>query len=499
MFFSPTDPDVLSNWIDNGQQDRAIAALQTIPEELRTQTQQLLYCLAIALKPEWPTPSRMEELRQGLSMARALRKTLRPKDPDEADLIGQADYLIGFLSYLLGEYESAIPYFRNAPELGVHMTNQEMIEKCTAVRNRPKDRESFRVRTKKAWSAFLPEEASLRKMRNEAESDQKARNKLVKKFSALLRIALPDVGWSWWEGDVSCITLQTGRYKSFALAIQYFLAAAPKALEGRWRFEAGTRVPDDEDLEALREEGDPLYDMDVQMVRDSSGMLELTLYHPSLQIDRYCSEEANRAFDALYTAIGDLVYLSLVRSVSFSSTPLQGDTVKLTQLLPTLESMGYVDRADIPSLLLTRHPYTRTPHRSSPKEERRWRDDIVRGSSMDLRLGELYEDGVIEYGPAVMLAGSGAVPCFVVFPLKGQTDNPTALMETLLRELETALDRESGIALGEAEGQQFGYLDLLAFDLQPALKAAAAVLKRHGIPWACWHSFFSTDRTVQIY
>ena len=499
MLFSPANPDILSKWIKNGEPSRATAALEAIPEERRTQTQQILYCFAIALKAEWPTPSRMEEVRQGISMVRALQKNLNRKVSSEAYMAGQCDYLLGFLHFLLGEYKDAIPYFKKAPELGVTFTNQEMIEKCSTVLNRPKDRVSFRARTKKAWSAFVPEEADLRKRINLAVSDQKARGKMAKKVTALLRIAIPTVGWSWWEGDIPRIALQTGHSKCYALAEQYFLAAAPKALEGRWLFEVGTRIPDGEDLEAMEEDEDPSYHMDVQMVQDDSGMLRLNLYHPSLQIDRYCSEDANKAYEALNACIGDLVYVSLVRSVSFSSTPLQGDTVKLTQLLPTLCAMGYVDREDIPSLLLTRHPYTHPPYNHRPKEERRWRDDILRGSTMDLRPGELYEEGIIEYGPAIMLAGSGAVPCFVVFPLKGQTDNPAALMQTLLNELDGTMAPETALVLGNAEGLQFGYLDLLAWDLQPALGTVRDLLRKHNLPWACWHSFFPTDLTVQLF
>ena len=72
-------------------------------------------------------------------------------------------------------------------------------------------------------------------------------------------------------------------------------------------------------------------------------------------------------------------------------------------------------------------------------------------------------------------------------------------MQALLGELDAALDREIGIALGEAEGIEYGYLDILAFDLQPALQTVTGLLQKHNIPWACWHSFFTTDRTVQLY
>ena len=412
VIFSSRNPKVLLRWINNGKQDRAIARLQAIPEEQRTPGEQLLYALAIIAKPDWSTPSRMEDLRQGISLIHSAQKALNRKDPDQAGLASQGDYLLGLGYFQLGEYENAIPYFQHAPELGAHMSNQEMIEKCCNVRDRPKDRESFRVRTKKAWAAFVPEEAHLRKMINEAVSDKKVWDKMVRKVSALFHIAFRDVGWSWWAGDVPGIILLTGRNKCIALADQYFLAAAPKELEGRWAFQTGTSSPDDEDLEWIREEQDWLSDSDVQIEQDPSGMLKLVLYHPSLHVERNCSEDAKKVYEAISESIGDLVYLSLIDSVSFSSTPLGGGTVKLWQLLPALESMGYVDRQDIQSLVLRRHPYTRTPHAHKPKEERRWRDDVIRGSSMDLVLIDRYHEEIAEYGPAQALAGSGVVPCF---------------------------------------------------------------------------------------
>ena len=68
-----------------------------------------------------------------------------------------------------------------------------------------------------------------------------------------------------------------------------------------------------------------------------------------------------------------------------------------------------------------------------------------------------------------------------------------------MQELEKDLDEEDGLVLGEAESPRFFYLDLLAWDLKAAQEAAVSLLQRHGVPWACWHSFYFLDRTVQLF
>ncbi len=488
-------PETLQKWIENGEADRALAALKAIPEEKRTDDDSLLFALTVSAVKDWPTPSHMADLRQAISIFQRLLKKLDLKDPSA----GYFNYVIALAYCQLGEYKDAVSSFRKAVEPGGEPTNQQMIQACRKLQDRPKDRESFRVRTQKAWAAFLPDEANLRKMMNNAIHSPKTWDKMGKKVYSILTMAFRNVEWTWWEGEVPRITLDPSRSKCIALAEQYFFSSAPKDLENKWEFTVGIRVPEDEDLEVMWEEGTWLCDMDVQVVRAKDDMLTLLVYHKSLDPDKLSAKDTEHILNMIYQNIGEMVFLSLIRSVSFSPTPLQGDKVKLGHLLSSLSAMGYVDREDIRSLVLYRHPYTRIPKSRSPQEVPKWRDDIVRGSTMDPMLNDLYEEDMSELGPALLLAGSGCVPCFVVFPLKDQTDNPPALMQTLLHELDTALDEDSGVVLGEAEGLQFGYLDLLAMDLQPALETAADVLRRHNIPWACWHSFFTEDRTVQLF
>lgn len=490
----PKAKDILK-WVENGEPERALAALKAIPEEQRTPEEQTAFAIAVLATADCPTPSHMADLRQTLSILLAQLKETNSKDPN----IGSLNYTIAMTYYRLGEYKDAATYFRKAKEPGGEISNQDMVELCRKIRDRPKDRESFRVRTQKAWAAFAPDEAALRKMMNDAVLSQKTRDKMEKKVYNFLCTAFRAVAWNWWEGEVPRITLEPSRSKCIALAEHYFLAAAPEDLKDKWEFTVGIRVPDDEDLEVMREEKTWLCDMEVQVVRFRDDMLKLNLYHPSLDPAKLTTKDAHRALDMISQNIGEDVALSLIRAVSFSPAPLQGDKVQLGHLLSALSAMGYVDREDIDSLILYRHPYTRVPQPHNPKQVRHWREDIVRGSAMDPMLCQLYEEDDAESGPAQFLAGSGCIPCFVVFPLKGQTDNPPALMQTLLDELDTALDADHGVVLGEAEGLTFGYLDLLAMDLQPALDTVADLLRKHNIPWACWHSFFTEDRTVQIF
>ena len=121
-----------------------------------------------------------------------------------------------------------------------------------------------------------------------------------------------------------------------------------------------------------------------------------------------------------------------------------------------------------------------------------WREDITRGTSLDSDLHKEYlsmQDDTME-----ILAPCGSIPGFVVFPRTNLCSS-----EELMRELERELDQEDGLVLGEAESSRFYYLDLLAWNLKAAQKTAARLLKDHGVPWACWHSFYFLDRTMELY
>ncbi len=489
--------DTLFEWIGAGKQLRVREVVEAIPEEQRSPEITCAYCAAVATCLDLPTPSRTADLRNIIGIMHTLLKGLSAKNPYHKRVIAICYNLLAHAHYQLGDFKAALSCFKKAPDVPGDDLNRQLIKLCREAAERPKDTVSFRARTQKAWTVFLSKEEALRGMIQDASGDPKLQRKLEKKIDGMLQLAFSRTDWSWQAGDVPCITFNPMRSKCLLLTQQYFLAHAPQALQGRWAFQVGFPAPTDQQLQAIRADKHSFSDMDVQLEHTDEDKFRLELYHKDLPMEEGTGS-ALQVLDILNRCVGEVVLLCLVSSISINTKPLDGSTVKLGDLLPTLASMGYVDRADIQSLILQRRPYTHKPDPHNPGQEYHWRDDIIRGSTLDASIGQSFIEDTSDEGAAPYLGGSGAVPGFVVFPLQGQSGS-TALMQALLDELDTALDREIGIALGEAEGVEYGYLDLLAFDQQPVLQTVTGLLQRHNIPWACWHSFHTLDTTVPLY
>lgn len=484
----------IAELVSRGAYEDAIAKLKTIPKEKQTIEDVFSGAFALTFKMDWPTAGRMEELRWGVSLLEHLIQQIG--EAPECALV------LGFAHYQLGEYEKAAEYLKEAPKTGFDITpsRRELISSCRQAIKRPADTESFPARVQRAWETFAQEEEELRRLLRESAGRPRREKKVMDRINQLVDMALPRAGWSVARGDRPVLQLDPDiSLKSTALQQKYFADHAPKAVTDHWEVRVGFAPPTDQQLQRMQRPGGYFSGMQVQiapLADDLTGDLyELVAYHPHLDPRTVTRDTIGDAMDWILTCLGTLPYLNAFLSVDFRGMPPKGPTMKLEQLLPALEARGWGDRNDVPTLLHRRHTYRRDPAPLDQNDEHRWRADIVRATSIDPNLELFYADGTSDAYTERFFAGTGAVPGFAVFPLEGRT----GLMETLLQELDAAMDPETAAVLGNAEGLQFGYLDLLAWDLQPALDTVKELLQKHNIPWAHWHTFYTLDRTVQIF
>ncbi len=479
------EPGSVLDLANNGDLDSAIFQLNTILEEQRTEADRFGGAQALIFRQDWLTPTRRKELRQALSLLQSL--------PDAPDVL----YLRGAAYEHLGEYDEASAWYKRATDSSFRPRPMGLYTRCRKALKLSKERESFRSRVQKSWDAFSRQESDLRRQMVEAETTEQE-EKVSHQISKLLGMAMPEVPWVWEPDTAPEIQLDPGQHKITALLQQYFVDHAPQAVQDTWYLHVGEPIPTDEDLEKLRKSGGRHAALDVR-IQQSGDDLDLVAYHPSLDPHNPKTGAREEIHWHIVQNLGEEVYLSTFCWVYDRGMPPEGHTIKLGQLLPTLEAMGLVDRKDRNTTLYRRRYFHFIPKLPEPTAEHHWREDISLAFTMDPRLHQSYETGSTDVYPEPDLAGTGAVPGFAVFPLTKQIGNPPALMQTLLEALIQAMDGDVGLVLGYAIGLRFGYLDLLAWDLHPALDTVRDLLRSHSIPWACWHTFYIPSPTVPLY
>lgn len=162
----------------------------------------------------------------------------------------------------------------------------------------------------------------------------------------------------------------------------------------------------------------------------------------------------------------------------------------LSDLPDKLRELGKDLALDAETLLENSYVgYTREP---DPDPDADWRLDVIAGSTACPPLINGYMSADDETMDA--LHSDGVTAGFIAFSLDGFTgENRTqrifAFREALEAKLEKACGPDVVRMVGGATGVHFGYVDFLAWDLQPVLFEARAFLEASDVPAASFHVF----------
>ena len=162
----------------------------------------------------------------------------------------------------------------------------------------------------------------------------------------------------------------------------------------------------------------------------------------------------------------------------------------LSDLPDKLRELGKDLALDAETLLENSYVgYTREP---DPDSDADWRLDVIAGSTACPPLINGYMSADDETMDA--LHSDGVTAGFIAFSLDGFTgENRTqrifAFREALEAKLEKACGPDVVRMVGGATGVHFGYVDFMAWDLQPVLFEARAFLEASDVPAASFHVF----------
>lgn len=470
-------------WHEAGQFPKIIEALEALGEDGRTP--ELASELARAYNNE-ADPNTSE----GRLM---LHRAIELLEPHEEAL--GATYLwnfrLGYAYYYLDQEGRALSRFRRAHEAKPEDEDaKEFMEDCLKRVTLPFFRVPFRERTQKAWTAFEGEEAEIRAMMD-ADKTHERGEEIVDRIERILRLAFEDVSFEVGFNGVKhelILTPEGNRMKLFELV--YFRSHAPASVLRHWEITLGRRGTSGNELHAggVRIGGE-----DVQAwLEPDDDAFKLSVFCARLA-DLKAKEEG-RAWWMLTTLtdqlLGEIPHMRWINDFELLDAPRAVSGFLLSDLPDKLRELGKDLALDAETLLENSYVgYTREP---DPDPDADWRLDVIAGSTAcpplingymsadDETMDELHSDGVT--------AG------FIAFSLDGFTgENRTqgifAFRDALEAKLEKACGPDVVRMVGGATGVHFGYVDFMAWDLQPVLFEARAFLEASDVPAASFHVF----------
>ena len=470
-------------WHEAGQFPKIIEALEALGEDGRTP--ELASELARAYNNE-ADPNTSE----GRLM---LHRAIELLEPHEEAL--GATYLwnfrLGYAYYYLDQEGRALSRFRRAHEAKPEDEDaKEFMEDCLKRVTLPFFRVPFRERTQKAWTAFEGEEAEIRAMMD-ADKTHERGEEIVDRIERILRLAFEDVSFEVGFNGVKhelILTPEGNRMKLFELV--YFRSHAPASVLRHWEITLGRRGTSGNELHAggVRIGGE-----DVQAwLEPDDDAFKLSVFCARLA-DLKAKEEG-RAWWMLTTLtdqlLGEIPHMRWINDFELLDAPRAVPGFLLSDLPDKLRELGKDLALDAETLLENSYVgYTREP---DPDPDADWRLDVIAGSTACPPLINGYMSADDETMDA--LHSDGVTAGFIAFSLDGFTgENRTqgifAFRDALEAQLEKACGPDVVRMVGGATGVHFGYVDFMAWDLQPVLFEARAFLEASDVPAASFHVF----------
>lgn len=418
------------------------------------------------------------------------------------------NFRIAYAYYYLDLEGPALRYFEKALEARPDDEDTlEFIDDCRKRLSLPRFEKPFRQRCAEGWASFAQGEADLRRLLDRKDRNA-ATNELIARCEELLAPAFADVsfelGFNGKKYEL-ILTPEGDRAKLFELV--YFQSHAPEEVRKHWNVLVG-RQPSHNFHLSLSGAGQPVSAEDVLVWVDkadeASGInnVSLTLYCEKLL--PLLGERESAAWWILSTltdqTIGELPSMAYIEGFEVTDAPREQPGISLVELPETLKAMGLEPCIDPEQFL--ENGYTAYQMNPSGDPEPDWRLDVFAGSTRCPVLINEYLSG--ESNAMDTLHKDGAVPGFICYPMdcfaneadrgKAALDFRDALEDALLEKAGT----DSITFLGGASGIYCGYLDFIAWDLNPVLEAAAEFFMDSPAAWANFHTFRRNAHTVRL-
>lgn len=325
----------------------------------------------------------------------------------------------------------------------------------------------------------------------DADKTHERGEEIVDRIERMLRLAFEDVSFEVGFNGVKhelILTPEGNRMKLFELV--YFRSHAPASVLRHWEITLGRRGTSGNELHAggVRIGGE-----DVQAwLEPDDDAFKLSVFCARLA-DLKAKEEG-RAWWMLTTLtdqlLGEIPHMRWINDFELLDAPRAVPGFLLSDLPDKLRELGKDLALDAETLLENSYVgYTREP---DPDPDADWRLDVIAGSTACPPLINGYMSADDETMDA--LHADGVKAGFIAFSLAGFTgENRTqgifAFRDALEAQLEKACGPDVVRMVGGATGVHFGYVDFMAWDLQPVLFEARAFLEASDVPASSFHVF----------
>ncbi len=287
------------------------------------------------------------------------------------------------------------------------------------------------------------------------------------------------------------ITLRCSGYPWLLYASCRFIRSMPPELHSGWTFTAGTargqvQMSSNFNLTSIIRSG-------VQVWADSAdcGRVLLEFWYPGL--GPFYDLDILWALAAY--ALGEAASLILVEDVYGLPKPRPQGGIPLEGLAQELLNRGYrlpADSWELAESFLLR--WERTP---APGREHLLREDICLCTSRFPALEQQFLRG--EYWELDELTKAGASAGFLFFPAPENLSDAMKQGEAFSASLLETAGADCIQMLGVSAGTRRVYVDFIAWDLEPVLKAGSACFSRSGCQWGCYHSFFPEGKCLVLW
>lgn len=479
-------------WHENDEFQKIVDALEKLPEEERTpetdsELARAYNNLADAHQPE------------GRAM---IKRAIELLSPHEEYFRGDRcwNFRMGYSYYFLGQEGPALHYFQQALE--ARPDDQEtlwFIQKCWDRLSLPQFQENFQQRTVRAWEAFAQQDAELRSALDE-DRKQEGGGRLLAQCQEILQLAFEDISFELgFNGEKYELILTPEGDRLKFLELMYFSRHAPNQVLKHWNILVGCQPTQNF---CMRSAGWEVSGRDVQIWVEQLGEshVGLTLY--SEKLVPLLLQEGRRAWWMLSTltdqVLGEIPAMRYIDRFDVVLEPREEPFVRLSDLPMVLMELGYDLSTDPEAYLDCYTSYKLEPNKDPDAD---WRMDVIVGSTCCPPLVNEYLHG--EHGGMDRLHADGVVAGFLCYPLDGFSGEDSSQQIFDFRDrLETALTENDGeealTLIGGATGLYCGYVDLIAWDLDAALKIAKAFFVKSGLPWAGFHVFYRDAGTVPL-
>lgn len=325
----------------------------------------------------------------------------------------------------------------------------------------------------------------------DADKTHERGEEIVDRIERILRLAFEDVSFEVGFNGVKhelILTPEGNRMKLFELV--YFRSHAPASVLRHWEITLGRRGTSGNELHAG---GVWIGGEDVQAwLEPDDDAFKLSVFCARLA-DLKAKEEG-RAWWMLTTLtdqlLGEIPHMRWINDFELLDAPRAVPGFLLSDLPDKLRELGKDLALDAETLLENSYVgYTREP---DPDPDADWRLDVIAGSTACPPLINGYMSADDETMDA--LHADGVTAGFIAFSLAGFTgENRTqgifAFRDALEAQLEKACGPDVVRMVGGATGVHFGYVDFMAWDLQPVLFEARAFLEASDVPASSFHVF----------